>query len=76
MGGCDNIEDCANRENSFMLAACVGEMTCEEGRCGIDCATGDLMKDTDAMSIDSSAIGLSVSLSAFVVVVLVAAVFV
>merc|ERR1712176_908945 len=37
MGGCDNIEDCANQENSFMMDACVGEMTCEQDTCGIKC---------------------------------------
>jgi hypothetical protein len=75
MGGCDLVEDCSNPDNFFMLAACVGEKTCVKGMCGIECDAGESQNDA-ILSIESSAIGSSVSLSAVLVAVLVAAVFV
>jgi len=43
MGGCAIAEDCGNRENQgFMLAACVGTITCTERRCGIECDGADV----------------------------------
>lgn len=36
-GSCDRVDDCNNLENSFMTIACVGEMSCESGRCAKTC---------------------------------------
>jgi len=43
MGGCAVAEDCGKRENDdYMLAACVGTITCTERRCGILCDGADV----------------------------------
>jgi len=75
MGQCDNVEDCANRENSFMAIECVGETVCEVGLCGIICDTTP-GNDIDINNLDSSAIGSPISLPAVLAAVFVAVVFV
>eukprot|EP00537_Pseudo-nitzschia_pungens_P002815 CAMPEP_0172366100 /NCGR_PEP_ID=MMETSP1060-20121228/13557_1 /TAXON_ID=37318 /ORGANISM="Pseudo-nitzschia pungens, Strain cf. cingulata" /LENGTH=618 /DNA_ID=CAMNT_0013089817 /DNA_START=121 /DNA_END=1980 /DNA_ORIENTATION=- len=40
-GTCSAMEDCLNRENSFMMAACVGTVTCDGNhQCGKICDGG------------------------------------
>lgn len=49
MGACDQLDDCSNLGNLFITPACVGTLTCEEGRCGKQCGgLPDLGEDNEA----------------------------
>lgn len=37
MGDCGTVEDCKNGDNVWYRPLCVGELTCENNKCGVDC---------------------------------------